>query len=88
MNPLLTVLIGAAAGATLVKVAQSQKSKTYVKRAQTKLYESTASGLESLEHGSAKLRQKLEVVEKVEDVESVEAEGAPQTEELADEAKD
>ncbi len=87
MNPLLTILVGAAAGATLVKVAQSKKSKTYVKRAQTKLYESTASGLESLEHGSAKLRQKLEVVEKVEDVEPVEAEIEPQTEEPNDDAK-
>lgn len=43
MNPILTLLLGAATGATLVKLAQKSNSKAYVKRAQKKLYESTAS---------------------------------------------
>ena len=80
MNPILTLLLGAATGATLVKLAQKSNSKAYVKRAQKKLYESTASSLESLEQTSAKLRHKLEATDNAEEVKS-------QTEELGDDTK-
>lgn len=60
MLPLLPLLLGAVTGATLVRLVQKSDSQKYVRQAGATLRNATAAGLESIEHSSARLRQKLQ----------------------------
>ena len=60
MLPLMPLLLGAVTGAALVRLTQKGRHQHYVHQAKDKLRSATCSSLESLEHTSAKLRQKLE----------------------------
>lgn len=59
MLPLLPFAAGIATGALAIKLWRNQTTRAGIDKAQDKLRQATVSGLEAIEHSSAKVRAKL-----------------------------
>lgn len=60
MFPLLPFAAGLLAGVAAIKLIRNDKAKKQLDKAQDRLREATVSGLATLEHSSARLRDKLQ----------------------------
>lgn len=57
---MIPLIVGAITGALVVRAARQALPKIPVKKARATLHDATVSGLTSLEHSAAQLRQRLE----------------------------
>ena len=60
MFPLLPFAAGLLTGVAAIKLIRNDKAKKQLDKAQDRLREATVSGLATLEHSSARLRDKLQ----------------------------